>query len=104
MELVGSLSRLVGDLLLLGNGEGVDAEVVANAGNNEPGPAEVDDHGKEQISPQVEKFELGADLRESETRQVSEDSTTNEGVQHGGPPGERLAGQVGENDLGCARF
>lgn len=101
MQLVGSLCRLVGNLLLLGNGERVDTEVIANAGNDEPSPAEVDNHGKDEVCPKVEQLELGADLRKAKSRQVSEKSTTNKRIQHDSPPGERLACQVSENNLGC---
>lgn len=100
MQLGGIAGKLVGNLLLLGDGEGVDAQVVADARHHEPGPAEIDDHGKGKVGPQVVEFQLDANLGKSNSGKVSDDRTADERVQHNGPVGEGLARQVGEDHLG----
>lgn len=101
MELRSVASQLVGNLLLLRNGEGVDAEIFADAAHNEESPAEVDNKSKEEVAPQVVQFEPSANLREAKSGQVAENSTADERPEHDSPVGERLVRQVGEDHLGC---
>lgn len=68
MQLHGVTGLSGSKLLLLGDGQSVDAEVVTNASNNEESPAEVHDTGENQVSPQVHEFELGTDWRKSKAR------------------------------------
>lgn len=46
-------SLLVGELLLLGDGEGVDAEEVADGVDNQESPSKVHDEGKDEVGPEV---------------------------------------------------
>lgn len=50
----GSGGELVGQLLLLWNSESVDAQEVADAGDHQVGPAEIDYYCEEEVSPHVE--------------------------------------------------
>lgn len=95
----GPSSHLVSHLLLLGNGESLDSQEVADAGNHQVGPAEVDHHRKEEIGPHVKQFKLGANLGETDSRKVRKNSTADQRSQHDSPVRERLAGQVRKNHL-----
>lgn len=91
---------LVGHLLLVGNGKAVDTKEVANARSDQPSPARVDDEGKHQVSPQVKVLELRRDSRKSETREVSDEGTSDQRPEHDSPVGEGLLGEMSENHLG----
>lgn len=91
---------LVGELLLLGNGKGVDSEEVADAGDDEVGPTEVDNCGEDEVAVQVVQLRLGADGRDANDRKVGEARTSDERHKHDGPVRERLLGQVSKNHLG----
>lgn len=90
----------VGNLLFLGNGQGIDAEVVAYGGDDKVGPAKVHDEGEEKVGPEVVQFQGGADGGQSQARQIAEKDAADERGEHDGPVGEGLARQVGEDDLG----
>ena len=82
------------------DGEAPDAQVGADAVDHEERPAEVDDHGEGRVGAQVPQFRDGADGWETESGEVGEDGATEERHEHDGPVGERLAREVGEDDLG----
>lgn len=100
LQLHGIPSRLVGNLLLLGNRQSVDSEIVADAGDNKNSPAEVHDQREDEVCVEVVELELGADLRKTNSGKVSEDRTTDKRHQHDGPHGEGLVRQVSEDHLG----
>lgn len=91
---------LVLDLLLAGDREGVDAEEVADAGDDEVRPAEVHDEREEEVRPEVEVLGAGGDGREAEDGEVAQRGAADQRRQHDGPVGEGLARQVGEDHLG----
>lgn len=92
-------SLLVSNLLLLGNREGVDSKVVADASDHKNSPAEVHDQREDEVGVKVVELKLGADLRKTNAGKVSENSTANERHQHDSPHGEGLVRQVSENHL-----
>lgn len=98
LELVSSFS--VGASLGRVNSQRSDAEEVADAGDHQECPSEVNDGGEEEVAPKIVEFEGRADLREAESRQVTEESTANKRPQHDSPEWEWLTGKVGENHFG----
>lgn len=100
VELRSITSKLVSNLLLLGDSQSVDAKERANASDDEMGPASVDNKGDKEVGPHVVKLQSSADLGEAKARHVGQDSTANKGPDHDGPVGERLAGKMGEDHLG----
>lgn len=91
---------LVGNLLVLGDGKRIDAEEIANSVDDNICPTEVNNCGKNQVPPEVVKFESGAQLREADARHVAEETSTNKRPQHHSPVREWLASKMGENHLG----
>ena len=86
---------------LCGNGETVDAQISADAIDDQERPTEIDDHGEDQVRAQVPEFDAGGDGRETDAGQVAQDGAADERDQHDGPVGERLPGEMGEDDFGC---
>lgn len=96
----GPCCLLVRHLLLVGDREAVDAEVVANARRDEVRPAEVGDTRKDKIGPQVHQLNFRRHGREAEARKIAENSSADQRPQHDGPVREGLAGEMGEDHLG----
>lgn len=95
LELVSSLS--VGASLSRVDGQRSDTKEVADAGDHQECPSEVNDGGEEEVAPKIIEFEGRTDLRKAESRQVTEESTANQRPQHDSPEWEGLTGKVGED-------
>lgn len=96
----GSGGQLVGQLLLLWNGKSIDAQEVADTGDHQISPAEINHHCEEEISPHVKQLQLRANLRKANSRKVTKNSTSNQRSQHDSPVWEWLTGQVRKDDFG----
>lgn len=59
----------------------------------------VSDKSEYEIRSQVPQFDRCADHGETESRQISEERASNEWSNEHSPVGERLSGQMGEDDL-----
>lgn len=99
----------VGAWLLVGaprwNGQAVDAEEVADAQDDEEGPAGVHDGREDEVAPQVHEFGLRGDgakgrAGDGEVGVIDEQGAANHGREHDGPVREGLAREVREDDLG----
>lgn len=101
MQLRGVSGLFVGDLLLLGYRQGIDAEIVANGVDDKIRPAKVNHQGEEKVRPQVVKLCGRTDLGQSKPRQVPEERTADKWCEHHRPVRERLASQVRQDHLGC---
>lgn len=93
-------SHSVGRLLILGDCQSTNTQEVADAGDNQEGPAEVDDGRKHQVTPEIIQLKRRAHLGKPKARQVSEERTTNKRPQHNGPVREGLSSKMGENHFG----
>lgn len=100
MKFRGIPGLFVGNLLFLGNGQGIDAQVVADGRDDDVRPVKVHNEREEEVRPEVVQLKGSTDGGEAQPGQVSEDDAANEGSKHDGPVGEGLASQVRENDLG----
>lgn len=56
---------------LRGDGQAVDAEIGADAGDDEEGPAEVRDDGEDEVGAQVPELGVGADSGEADAWEVA---------------------------------
>ena len=84
----------------LGDGQAVDAEVTADAGDDQEGPAGVDEQGEGEVGSQVPQLGGGVHGRQAQARQVAEEGAAQQGRERDGPVREGLVGEVGEDDLG----
>jgi hypothetical protein len=90
---------------LLGYCQAVDAEIVANAADDEKGPSSVNHSGENEVEAEVPKLECCGHRPESRSRDgeiwvVDQERTSDHGNKHDGPVGKWLVSQMRQDDLG----
>ena len=91
---------LVGHEFLRWNCEAIDIQVGADAVDDQNCPAEINDESEYKVGTQIPKFPKRTNSWEANSREVSQDSTSNEWSNHNGPVWEWLSREVGQNNLG----
>src|SRR5690242_13591912 len=91
---------------LLGNGQAVDAKILADACDDKVSPTAVDNGRKDEVRAEIPQLGLcrewsESSARDGEIRMVDKQSTSNHGREHDGPVWEWLVGKVCQNDLCC---
>lgn len=84
--------------------QAVDAEELADAGDDQVRPLAVHDGGEDEVEPEVPQLEAGGDGTEccpsdGEVGVVDQEGTADHGDQHDSPVWERLVGEVSKDDF-----
>lgn len=99
---VGPQALLVG---LHGNGKALDTKVVAYARDDQVRPFSVNNKGENKVCAEVPELEASGHGTKGgsgngKVRVVDNQRSSNHGRQHDGPVGERLMGEMGQDNLG----